>query len=573
MLVRLSVQNYALIEHTELLPGTGLNVLTGETGAGKSLLVGALGLVLGQRADPSVVLNPSANCVVEAEFRLPDVARLQTLIAEREWEVDLPDNTLIVRRTIQPGGKSRAFVNDEPVTLPILAELVGQLVELHGQHDAQLLLEPRHQLAILDAYAGLTEPVAAFARLLAQWRAVRKQLTELQAQESEATRQLDYYRHQWQELEDAALSTAEEEQLERELHELEHAEQVQLLLNTAVQALTDDETCVDNTLRGTLRKLDEAAQFSGRVQPEQERLQQALEGVTEAARNLRRLADGLERDPERLAEVQQRLDVYNRLKRKFAVRTAAELMALRDGFAQQVQGYATLGDRIAALETEARQQEQELAALGLQLETRRQEAIGQLQPSVVNWLQQVALPQAQFGVELSRRTAPATGEAVRLPSGERVGICPEGLNTVEFRIATNKGFEPGPLRRVASGGEVSRVMLALKAALAARTQLAVLIFDEIDTGISGEVALQVGRVMEQLAESHQILAITHLPQIASRRARHFHIYKAEAEGRAVSRLRELTGQERIRHLAELQSGAQPTDAALLLAAELLGTGV
>lgn len=568
MLTRLFVQNYALIDRTELAPAPGLNILTGETGAGKSLLVGALGLILGQRADPGVVLDPQQSCVVEAEFTLPDLSSVAPALAEEG--IESTDNTLTVRRIIMPSGKSRAFVNDQPVNLAALREIVGRVVELHGQHDGQLLLDPRMQREVLDRFAGHQAAVEAFGQNLSRMRKLVNEIADLRAKEAEANRQLEYFQYQFNELSKAELDAEEEDRLEAEMRLLENAEQICVLLAEAANRLDADELGILSQLTEAERRLGHATDLGAPIAEHAEALENARHALQEVSAALARAQDRIEADPERLHEVQARLDVYNRLKMKFAVPTAAGLLALQVEFAGQIEAFSSIEERIAALEKEQAALAQTLGKDALVLEKARLQAGKVLAQKVTEALVKVGLPKAKFNVEAPRLSAEDKSLTLKI-EGQSCGTAPWGINRVQFSIATNAGQVPGPLERIASGGELSRVMLALKAALAEKMRLAVLIFDEIDTGISGEVALKVGRVMEELAETHQILSITHLPQIASRNARHFFIYKEGTANRTYSRVRTLSEDERITELAKMMSGETPTAAAIATAKDLLAT--
>lgn len=564
MIRRLYVRNYALLQEAELLPKPGLNLLTGETGAGKSLLVGAIGLVLGNRADPGVLLDPDQKCIVEAAFAVANPGAIRLWLEENDLELE--DGELIVRRVILPSGKSRAFVNDLPVTLEALRELTGGLVSLHGQHEGQDLVDPRRQLALLDAYAGCTAQAATFGDTLRRFREVNGALTELRAQAAEAERQYAYHRHQADELAAAQLSAEEEAALEELANRVRHAEEIQTTLLALHAQLETQDAAVLEQLSAIERELAHLAGLDKSLENVLEAYRQVRYGLADIAEELRSRAEAVELDPAEAQRVTERQDVYNTLKHKFRVQSATELLALQAEFDAKAQQFGSVDERITALADESTRLEKTLIETGLALEAARQTGAKVLEQAVQRQLAAVALPQARFRIHLERLQRPGGEIAV---NGEAVAPVATGINSIRFELSTNPGLPPGPLSKIASGGEVSRVMLALKAALAERLALATLIFDEIDTGISGEVALQVGSVMEHLAEKHQLLAITHLPQIASRAGAHFEIYKAPVDGKTRSVLRELSSEERTQAVAQLLSGAQPGAAALQTARDLL----
>jgi DNA repair protein RecN (Recombination protein N) len=570
VLSRLSVKNYALISDIEASFAAGLNLLTGETGAGKSLLVNAIGLILGRRADSSVLLDAGKKCVVEAEFSHVPVWVLDEVRADfASAEVDLGDEpTVIVRREIAPGGKSRAFVNDTPVTLALLKTLAERMVDLHGQSEGIRLLEPRVQLDAIDRFAGCTEAAANFGRQWQALKALHAEIAQLRTQEAEAARQLDYFRHQLTELTEAQLEPGEDERIEQQLTRLEHTEQILLTLGRQVEVLSGDEAGLSASLRTLARELERLASLDSRVAEPAQRIEAARVEIEAIADTLRAFAEDTDLDPREQERIAQRHDTYSRLKLKFAVRTAEELIALRDDFEGKVASYAAAPERIAALEAQAKALEGELAQLALQLHEARSAAAAELQPRIAGLLAEVGLPTARVSIVVSLLSS-AVGSL--MVAGERVAPDVRGASAVQFLVSTNPGLPLGPLQQVASGGEVARVMLALKTALAEQLGLSALIFDEIDTGISGEVAMKVGRVLERLAQDRQLLVITHLPQIASRHGHHFFLFKQNTGGRTATHLTELANEARVIEIAKMLSSDPPGDSALDNARQLLAS--
>lgn len=564
MLTQLYLKNYALFAEVQIAFPAGLNILTGETGAGKSLLVGALGLILGKRADNSVVFMADDKCVVEARFGQLDSRVREALAQYEDFEWD--DDELIVRREIRPNGKSRAFINDSPVPLHLLREVASQLVDLHSQHENQLLLSHEKQLELLDAFAGNGEALRQFQAQLQVTQELQGRIRKLEKEEAQAREQLDYYRFQVQELEAADIKADEEETLESELNLLQNAEEVRESLGMGTEALYEADDSLYGHLSEVLGSLHKIAHVNGQISDEISRLEEAREIIKEAAYSFRQMLDTVESDPERLAFIEERLAMYHKLKLKYNVGSGQELVERYQEFLGRIDAFDSLEVRIGQLRKELRGEMERLRALGLDLEARRQAAAGPLAQQVMDLLAEVGFQKARFEVALARNLDPAGWLEIE---GDKLRPGPQGLNHGFFLIQTNPGMPAGPLAQIASGGEISRVMLALKAALAGKFSFPVLIFDEIDTGISGETAHKVGTVMQRLARRFQILSITHLPQIAARGDAHFEIRKTVGDAHTVSGVVALDREARVQALARMISGEQPTESALRNAADLM----
>lgn len=574
MLGKLYIRNFALIEASEIELGPGLNTLTGETGAGKSLLLGAIGLILGRRVDYSMIFDPSKKCIVEASFeRLPagiraELSRFEAFDLE-DGDLDEQGNPKIsLRREASASGKSRAFINDTPVSLGILKEVTSLLVDLHGQHENQRLLSPEHQLRLLDQYAEIGPQVSEFGRLLRESTRIRKEITQLQTEERAAREQQDFYKFQLNELKQARLDPTEEEGLEQQLQLLQNAEEVEQTLSLATNVLYDDELSLYNRLSEILTPLQNIADLDARIREQVDRLDEMRYSMEDSSRELERVRDQIETDPATLLHVQERVDLLNRLKMKFTVRTVAELIEIQEDYASKVGRFDSLSGEIERLEQVLEKQGKELIKLGQAIEKKRKAVTGKLKKEIDNLLQEVGLENAAFEVVVERTVDPKGSLSL---GKDKLRPTATGFNTADFRIRTNKGMPMGSLNATASGGEVSRVMLAIKAALANRAELSVLIFDEIDTGISGEVANKVGRVMQKLAQNYQLIAITHLPQIAGKGHQHFKIYKQVSNERTTSSIRELQGDARVLELAQMLSGEHPSESAIRNARELIST--
>lgn len=565
MLRRLFIRNYALIAQTEINFSEGMNILTGETGAGKSILVGAIGLIMGKRADTTVV-NSDEKCVVEAEFWLSSATEVQQILAAAEIEPDELDNHLTIRREITPAGKSRAFVNDTPVNLPALRAVTTALVDVHGQHDGVQLMDPIVQRNILDKYAGLVTQTQQFAQVLSVLRKLDRQIKELHAQEQEGRKQMDYYRFQAEELQKANLSIEEDELIEQEVLLLQNAETVTETLLRNTHLLYEGEQSVSIQLADAVRSLEKISHLSPEIATEVNKIQEARYLLEDAASELQRVAENTELDPKRLEYLNERQNTYNRLKLKYGVGTTAELIAILVDFEQKIGQFESIDDTIKDLEKEKSALTEQLINLGLALEIQRTNVAEELMQRVNEVLKDVGLAKAEFKVKIGRMEEP---NGLLTLDGKNLQPDATGFNSVDFTIRTNPGMPFGNLGQIASGGEISRVMLALKTALAEKMQLSVLIFDEIDTGISGEVAMKVGRVMERLSNAHQLITITHLPQIASRKGKHFFIYKESTDAATVSRIRPLAEEERVFEIAKMMSGDNPTENIIQSARELV----
>ena len=574
MLAKLYIRNFALIEELEIQLGAGFNILTGETGAGKSLLLGAIGLILGRRVDYSMIFDPGKKCIVEASFAHLPVGIRSELSGHDAFDLedgDLDDqgnHQITIRREAASSGKSRAFINDTPVSLAILREVTSLLVDLHGQHENQRLLSPDFQLRLLDQYAETAPAAKAFGQLLRQANQLRKEIAEMEQEERNAREQQDFFRFQLKELKDARLDPEEEEGLEQQLELLQNAEEVEQSLSQATQGLYDDEMSLYNRLSELLAPLENVAHLDPRIKEQVDRLNEFSYGLEDAARELTRVSDSIETDPATLHEVAERVDLLNRLKMKYSVRSIAELVEVRDEYAEKVGRFESLGQDIAGRQTQLEKIGKQLVQQGKELEKKRQAVTKKLKGEIDGLLKEVGLENAAFEVAVERTLDPKGSLTI---GKETLRPTPSGINTVEFRIRTNKGMPMGSLNATASGGEVSRVMLAIKAALAAKAELSVLIFDEIDTGISGEVANKVGRVMQKLSTNYQLIAITHLPQIAGKGHHHFKLYKEVQGERTTSSIRPLEGDARVLELAEMLSGEPPSESAIRNARELIST--
>ncbi len=550
MLKRLSVENYALIDRLDIEFAPGLNIVTGETGAGKSILLGALGLILGNRADGAVWRHDDRNCVIEGEF---DVAGYELEPLFERLDVDY-ESPCLIRRIITPAGKSRSYVNDQPVPLTTLREIGIRLIDIHSQHQTLLLADNSFQTGVVDAVAGHAALLKSYGQTYERLRTAERELEGLRRQAEESSRDREYVTFQWQELQEAKLKEGEQQELELLLGELTHAAEIKEALLFAAQTLDADE-------EGVLTRLKSLEMTFGRLQkvyPSGEaycvRLHSALLDLKDLTGEIASEADRLESDPDRLDRTQQRLDLIYTLQQKHKVDSVEALLALQAEYAARLASIEGYGERIESLQIrigELTSQAQELAE---RIREGRRRAAEEVERYVVERLVQLGMPAARLQVEI-------------VPVAQ---LRPDGADEIRFLFTANRSMALQPIEKVASGGEMSRLMLSLKALIASHAQMPTLIFDEIDTGVSGSIADRMGEIMASLAENLQIINITHLPQVASKGDHHFLVYKQEGPSGTATHIRKLTPSERIEQIAQMISGSDITLAALEQARLLLG---
>ncbi|MEO1415236.1 MAG: DNA repair protein RecN [Bacteroidota bacterium] len=565
MLQHLYIKNYALFKETHIDFLQGLNILTGETGAGKSLLIGALGLIMGKRADSSFVFLYDEKCIVEGTFgRLPSIIQKQLNAFE---EFDLEENgEITIRREIRPNGKSRAFINDTPVSLQLLREVSSLLLDMHGQHDNQVLLSADKQLDLLDEYADCSDELQQYQAQLKIVDSLSQQIAELEEKERAAKGQWEYLKFQVDELDKAGLQANEEDELEQELNLLQHSEEIREALGGAIELLYQVDNSIYNQLSEVIVPLRKVSNVNQNLGESVQGLDEMLEQIKESTFSFQEMLERVETDPERLAFIEERLALYHSLKLKYQVQSGQELVDLYERIATQLTEFDSLEENIQRLRKEFEQAVNLLGKWGQQLESRRLKAQPLLQQTVDMLLAQVGFQKARFMIDIKRNFH--ENGSLEL-EGARIKPLSHGINKVYFQIQTNPGVPAGPLSQIASGGEISRVMLAIKAALAEKSSFPVMIFDEIDTGISGEIAKKVGVVMQQLANKFQILSITHLPQIAAKGKAHFFIRKKVEGEKTFSSVSQLDHDARIQVVAQMLSGDEPTASAIKNAEELI----
>lgn len=560
MLVELLVENYAVIERVRIRFQPGFNLLTGETGSGKSIVVDALGLLFGGRASAGMVRSGAARARISGIFELPQNRELQRLLDSAGIEPE--DNELLIEREILPEGKSRAFAASRPVTVSLLRDLAPYLGDIHGQHEQQRLFSPEAQLEMLDAFAGTAELAGEAAEVYRRWRAAGRELEELERTEQEKLRLLDLWNFQSREIEAAAPKPGEDAELEQERRVLQNIARLQESAGFAYAALYDSPEAALTRMRQAARRLDDLGRIDPSLEPARESLRQAEIAVEEASYAVRDYLSRLEANPARLEEIEGRLALLDRLKRKYGA-TLDEVLAFLENVRGQIAAVETAGERKTALEREKAALAEAYLAAARNLSTRRAEAARKLAKRVEAELASLAMERTVFHAALREA-----------PWSER------GVDAAEFLVSPNVGEEPRPLEKVASGGEISRIALALKTCISAasgpgrRAQGSprTLVFDEVDAGIGGRAAETVGRRLKQLAVSNQVLCVTHLPQIASFADHHFYVEKSEVGGRTVASVQELSGEARTREIGRMLSGERLTREALKHAEQMLKLG-
>ncbi len=563
MLTHLQIRDFALIQAAAIEFGPGFNVITGETGAGKSILMGALYSILGGPTSADLVRAGAARGVVEGVFEVapssPAAGHLRAL------GLELEDGQIFLRRELLPNNRSRAFVNGMAVPLRLLRQAGSVLIDLHGQHEHQALLDPQLHTGFLDAFGGLGETVAAVSRAHRDARAAARRLAELRQERASLAAEEQLRNHELAEIRELAPTPGEDERLQRELELLEHAETVVQTCGTLFDLLHQADGSVTEQLGRARRELERLVRLDASLQGIADGVEELMYRVEDAAERLRTYSQRLEVQPERAEELRERLEALRRLRRKHGgsledvLRTAAELE-------RQEQRTAALDAAIEQADAEAARRREAFAQACLSLSAQRGAATRALAGAVEEGLRDLGMPQVRFRVDL-RRQEDANGPVE--DGGTRWQAGPTGVEQAEFVIAPNPGEGPRPLARIASGGEISRIMLALKEVIAERDRVATLVFDEIDVGISGRIAAAVGRKLRALSRSHQLLVITHLPQIASAAAHHFSVRKRQESGRTVTEVLPLRQEERAAEIARLLAGDTVSATALRHAQEML----
>lgn len=549
MLTELTISNFALIDHLEVNFSKGMTSITGETGAGKSILLGGLALVLGKRADLSTLKDKSKKCFVDATFSI-SAYHLQEFFDG----VDLDYEPITsIRREIVPSGKSRAFINDTPVTLDILQQLGEKLIDIHSQHQTLSLTQEDYQLEVLDALADNEKNISTYQSLRTAYLNLNHEITQLEAQKDNLEQENDYNSFLLEELLKAPLTEGIIEQLEDEIQQLSHVEEIELQLSKTIQILDEEQMGIQVQLNEVKTSLNKISSLGEQYQQLNERMESLRIELNDLSSELNRSLEQLEANPSRLEEVNAQYQLLNDLFKKHQVLTIEELQIKRDELDGKVLKTANLEDTLNKLKSHLGKTEQQLAESSQLLSQKRQEVIPDFVDKMAKILALVGMPNARFQLEL-------------LPSDN---YFIHGKEQLSFAFSANKGSDFGSLKKVASGGELSRIMLAVKAILSQYKTLPAIIFDEIDTGVSGEVAHKMGEIMQHMGNYMQVMTITHLPQVAAKGAHHFKVFKETHSGSTFTQLRKLSSDQRIEEIAQMLSGEVLTESAMQHAKELL----
>lgn len=548
MLKSLLIKNYALIRHLEMEPSPGLNMITGETGAGKSIMLGAVGLLLGNRADTKVLYDEADKCVIEGLFDIQAYG-LKEVFDEEELEFD---QQCIIRREVSPSGKSRAFVNDSPVNLDFLKTLGSKLMDVHSQHETLLLGDNNFQLQMVDAFAQNQLLLQNYQEYYEAFRKVEKEFAQLSQEADDIRKESDYNHFLLNEFLEAQLEEGEQERWEEELKKLENAEEIKLKLTESIHLLSTGEFAVNIGLHTANGLLGQLSKFSESYKTLKERLESSLIELKDIASELEAEAEMVEYDEEKIVETKERLSLIYQLQQKHRVLTVANLLQIQADLQQKANKFGNLDDDLKKLQKEMEEVKIKLQKAGSDLSTSRKKVFQRIESDLKNLIAELGMPDATLNF-----------------SHQTVAAQKSGMDDIRLLFSANKGIKPQELRSVASGGEFSRLMFAIKYLLADKTALPTIVFDEIDTGISGEIALKMVYMMRKMAQNHQVITISHLPQMAAKGEYHYFVYKDNTSDKAVSRIKLLSEAERIEEIAKMIGGNQPSATAFQTAKELL----
>jgi len=549
MLLTLAIKNYALIDSLEINFSDRFSIITGETGAGKSILLGALGLVLGNRADLSSLKDEEQKCVVEAHF---DISKYDLKSVFEASDFDYEEVT-IIRREILPSGKSRAFVNDSPVNLQELQGLANFLLDIHSQHQTRDLIDENYQIKILDAVAQNKELLTEFKNDLSAFKKIQKELQQLQTEKQSLVNEQEYNNFLLQELDQANLKESEQEELESEQEVLGNIEFVKENLDKVLALAKEEEIGILSSINEAKNSFQKLASLSKEYQSLFERINSIYIELDDIVEECVGKQEQIVDDPERLVYIDERLQLIYNLQKKHAVSTIAELLIIQNRLNEKVTKFDAIDSEIAQLEAQKEAALLQLEDLAEKISEARKQTAPKLEQALLEIIAPLGMPDAQIHFDIR-------------PLEQ---FADTGKDSISLLFSANKGMKPGPIKKMASGGEMSRVMLAVKAVLAQTVDLPTIIFDEIDTGVSGEVALKMGEIMKEMSGKMQVLAITHLPQIAAKGNQHYKVFKNEINGVVTSEIKQLTREERVIEIAEMLSGKNITDSALAHAQTLL----
>lgn len=551
MLLKLSVQNYALIKDLDLDFEEGLTIITGETGAGKSILLGALSLILGSRADANVLLDKTRKCIVEGIFNIESYDLL-SFFASNGLDYE---QMAVLRREINPAGKSRAFINDTPVTINTLKDLGDKLLDIHSQHQTLMLNSNTFQLAIIDSFAGTSDLKSEFSTGFVSYQRLRKEFITLRDASEKNKADLEYYCFQLEQLEKAALKEGEQEELEAEQEILLHSGEIKSALTQVSQLFAQDGMSILSLLREVRTCLNRIKAFHSSAESLLARTNSSLIELDDIAMEADKIASSVEADPKRLDFVTGRLDLLYSLYQKHKVGNCRELLERKNEISKLVSSITTTDENLLKMEREISNEQLRLMEMAGIISQKRIAVLPAIEQKITERLKHLGMPNARFRIDLRQMDE----------------FTVTGIDHADFMFTANRQVQPENLARIASGGELSRVMLSLKSLLTKYNKMPTIIFDEIDSGVSGEVADRVGQILSEMANYMQVVNITHLPQVACKGSRHYHVSKDDVNDTTLTKVRLLSHEERIMELARLLSGSEVTEAAIMNARELLGT--
>lgn len=548
MLTNLIIKNYALIRHLELKPSPHLNVITGETGAGKSIMLGAIGLLMGNRADTRVLWNENEKCIIEGTYDIGSY-RLKSFFKSQDLDYD---DVTVIRREISPGGKSRAFINDTPITLEVMKSLGTQLMDVHSQHETLQLANQSFQLQLIDSFVGNTAVREQYTDAWAVFLKTKKEYENLLAEADTLRQESDYIRFQLDELDKAALEENEQDLLESELKVMDHAEEIKTRFNTLLDMMTRSELNLQHQLSSAQIQLEHLEEFSPVYEALLHRLDSARLELQDIADEIEKEEGKVEFDPERAELVRERLSNIYRLLKKHKAVSVRELLTIQHALREKSVLTTNLDTTLEKTKAAFMTAESNLKVCAVTLSESRKKGFDPLARQIIKLLKELGIPNAALQVE-SQPIAPG----------------PAGADKIEILFSANKGIAARPLSQVASGGEFSRLMFAIKYVMAEKSAMPTLILDEIDNGVSGEIAIRLGQMMVGMSRKHQLITISHLPQIAAKGDTHYFVFKDNSEKKTVSNIRKLEDSERIEEIAKMIGGAKPSRIALENAQELL----
>ena len=549
MLKSLLIENYALIEKLDITFDDGLTIITGETGAGKSILLGALGLILGQRADTKVLYDQQRKCIIEGTFHVNQLG-LKEIFQQNELDYE---EISIFRREINPQGKSRAFINDTPVNLNVMKDIAERLIDIHSQHQNLLIGKPEFRYNIIDTFAGISSEIGRYRQDFEKLLQIRKSLEELKEAERQTRSELDYLNFQYDELYKAGLNADEFTEIESELEILNHATEIKMSIEKADFILQNSQENMLSLLSEVLLQFRNLEKYSSHYAELHKRLVSAEIELKDIAREIVTLSEDVSDDPGRARELQNRYDLLQKLLHKHSAANMEELIGLRDEFKEKIDGFQSLEIEIQKLEKEYTEWEEMLVVKAKKISEDRKKAIPALEDEITGLLKDLGMPKGQFLI----RQLPAAHLTIN------------GMDELNLLFSANPGTQPQELTRIASGGELSRLMLAMKSVVSLKNLLPTIIFDEIDTGVSGEIGFKVGDILEKISHNMQVISVTHLPQVAAKGKKHFIVYKNIEDNFTKTLIKKVDDTDRVFEIAKMLGGEKPSDAVIQTAEELI----